>query len=117
MVMDQQKALGILASYAGQLSADQQQALLDRYTFTRTVNGAAVQLPDPYAAALAHLMHPDTIKQRSEGGVSETYIDPADVAAYLRSESQALQATWPLDDATMRVVDVDLLLDVQGWGG
>lgn len=116
--MDRARALEILADYAPTLDLAGQGTLLDRHSVTRTVNTVSVTLYDPYAAALAYIMHPNTIKQRSEGSVSETYIDPAQVADYLRQMSAELRANWPVDDAALAAPGaLDLTLDIRGWGG
>lgn len=109
-------ALTILLRYTPELTGPEREALLDEQTVTRTVNGVAVQLLDPYAAAVAHLMHPATVKARTEGSVSETYIDPEKAAAYLQGESARLRAGWPLADAVVsNAAPFDLTLDVRGW--
>ncbi|MFC6591679.1 hypothetical protein ACFP81_06415 [Deinococcus lacus] len=116
-MMDRAQALDILAEYAPALLLDGAGLLIDRHATLRVVGGVALTLYDPYAAALAYLMHPNTVKQRSEGGVSETYIDPVQVAEYLRQMSAQLQANWPLDDAvTAQQPNLDLTLDIRGWG-
>lgn len=111
--MDAAAALVILARYTPELGDTDRTALLTEFTTTRTVAGQSVSLPDPYAAAVAHLMHPATLKSRTEGSVSETYIDPAQVVAYLQEQSAALRATWPVETAP--ATSLDLRLTFEGW--
>ena len=50
---------------------------------------------------------------RTEGSVSESYLEPEKVAVYLQSQSLALRDSWPLGDALP--LEFDLTLDIQGW--
>lgn len=110
--LDRPAALLIAQRYIpGASDAD---TLLTQYTVTRTVLGVPVPLYDPYAAALAYLMNPYTVKARSEGGVSETYIDPTTVAAWLQGESLLLRSGWPLGDSAVKP-GLDLTLTFGGW--
>lgn len=112
--MDRAQALAILARYTPELDSGQRSGLLEEHTVTRQVSGAAVELFDPYAAAVAHVMNPATVKARTEGSVSETYIDPVQVVAYLQGESTRLRESWPAADV-LAVPILDLTLDVRGW--
>lgn len=103
-----------LERYTAELSPEDRATLLEEHTTARTVAAESVQLHDPYSAAVAHLMHPATVKARTQGSVSETYIDPAQVAAYLQEASRGLRATWPLADGPA-TVPLDLRLTIEGW--
>lgn len=111
--MDRAAALAIAGRY---VPAEQADALLTEHTVTRTVLGVPVPLYDPYAAALAWLMNPVTVKSRTEGSVSESYIEPEKVAAYLEGQSLALRESWPVGDVSGEPLAFNLELDVQGWG-
>lgn len=111
-MLTQAQALSILGRY---VPAEQAEPLLSENTITRTVGGVALSLYDPYAAALAYLMHPNTVKSRTEGSVSETYIDPTTVAAYLEGQSALLRESWPVADPAGAALEWDLSLDVRGW--
>lgn len=111
--MDGAQALTIVQRYVPDPA--EAATLLAEHTITRTAAGADVLLYDPYAAALAYLMNPATVKSRTEGSVSETYIDPAQVAAWLSKQSDALRASWPAADDTGTALAWDLTLDVRGW--
>lgn len=110
-------ALAILTRYTVSLAPDGRLSLLqETVTVRETANGTAT-LYDPYRAALAYLMSPETLKARSEGSVSETYIDPASVAEYLREESASLRASWPTPapvNSSPAPLSVDL--EIIGWG-
>jgi hypothetical protein len=111
--MDRTKALLILERY---VEDDLEQiTLLDETAVTLTVLGQAVTLYDPYAAALAHLMHPDALKARTEGSVSETYVDHKEVVGYLQGKSAELRASWPVDDGALPTVRPNLTLTFGGW--
>ncbi len=113
-MLSEAQALTILGRYAPPSEAP---VLLAEHTVTRSVRGVQTALYDPYAAALAYLMNPATVKSRTEGQVSETYIDPAQVAAYLQQQSTALREMWPPPDVTSTGTAFDdLTLDVVGWG-
>ena len=112
--MDETKALLVLARYTDGSSTIERLNLLNETAQKRTVSGELKTYPDPYAAALAHLMHPDTVKQRTEGSVSETYTDLKDVVSYLRGMSAALVSTLPLDDS-QATIKPDLTLSFTGW--
>lgn len=111
--MDGAQALTIVQRYVP--DPTEAAALLAEQTFTRSVLGVPVTLYDPYAAALAYLMNPATVKARTEGSVSETYIDPAQVAAYLRQESTTLRESWPAADTETAWEFPDLSLEIVGW--
>ncbi len=111
--MDRAAALLIAGRY---VPVEQVDALLVENTVTRTVLGVSVALYDPWAAALAYLMHPGTVKSRTEGSVSETYLDPSTVAAYLSAQSLLLRESWPVGDAVGTALELDLELTVIGWG-
>lgn len=113
--MDAEQALRILERYAPELSEPQLLDLLGEQTVRRTVGGLERELLDPYAAALAHLMNPATVKARTEGSVSETYIDPSQVAGYLERQSALLRESWPAADPVGEAATFDLTLDVRGW--
>lgn len=113
-MLSEAQALQIVSEYAPGLTPERLGELLARHTVTRRVSGLAREFYDPYAAALAHLMHPATVKSRTEGSVSETYIDPAQVAAYLQGESAALRESWPPADGAVSGFP-DLTLDIRGW--
>lgn len=113
-MLSEAQALTILGRYAPPSEAP---VLLAEHTVTRQVSGVQTALYDPYAAALAYLMHPDTLKARTQGSVSETYIDPAQVAAYLQQQSTALRESWPAPDVTSSGTAFDdLTITVVGWG-
>ena len=109
------QALVILTRYTPDLSAEQRTALLNENTVTRTVGGTATPLIDPYAAALDDLFDPERVKARTEGTVSETYIDPKDVADHLRGKSAELRASWPVDDVDV-ARPLNTRMTLRGWG-
>lgn len=113
--MERAAALAVLGRYAPELSDPARGVLLDEQSVTRRVAGQDQVLFDPYAAAVAHLMNPATVKARTEGSVSETYIDPEKVAAYLQGESQRLREGWPLADVSGTPTDFDHTITVLGW--
>ncbi|WP_019008978.1 hypothetical protein [Deinococcus aquatilis] len=113
--MERAAALGVLERYAPELSEPARGALLDEQSVTRRVGGQDQVLLDPYAAAVAHLMNPATVKARTEGSVSETYIDPEKVAAYLQGESLRLRECWPAADVSSTTTDFDYTITVLGW--
>ena len=113
--MDSPEALPILARYTSGLTDGARVALLTETAVVRTVNAASVTLYDPYAAAVAHLMHPDTLKARTEGEVSETYVDFGPVVRYLEGQSALLRLTFPLDDS-LSTLKPYLNLNIVGWG-
>lgn len=112
--MDSAQALTILTRYTAGLSESERQALLEETATFRTVNGALATYYNPYAAATAHLMHPETVKSRSEGAVSETYLDIKDLLAWLTEQSRLLIATFPADDAT-RFTPFSMRGELVGW--
>lgn len=109
--MDRAAALLIAGRY---IPAEMAGPLLDEVTVTRVVLGLPVSLYDPYAAALAYLMHPGTVKSRTQGSVSESYIEPGDVAAYLQAQSLLLRESWPVGDGVAG--EISLELNIVGWG-
>lgn len=114
MILTEAEALAILKDYAPDLDAEASGELLARKTETRTVAGQAVELRDPFGAALADLMRPDRVTARSQGSTSETYVDPFRVAAYLQAESDGLRASWPLgDDKAPEPINTDM--ELIGW--
>jgi hypothetical protein len=109
-------ALSILSRYTSALAPDRRLALLEETTTVRETSEATVTLYDPYRAALAYLMSPETLKARAEGSVSETYIDPATVADYLREESASLRLSWPAEKPPVAApVALNVDLDIRGW--
>lgn len=111
------QAFQIVSEYAPGLTPERVEELLIRHAVTRQVGGLMQEFYDPYAAALAYLMNPATVKSRTEGSVSETYIDPAQVAAYLQQQSAALRESWPPPDVTSTGTAFDSLeISVIGWG-
>lgn len=113
-MLSEAQALTILGRYVPPSEAP---VLLAEHTVTRSVRGVQTALYDPYAAALAHLMHPATVKSRTEGSVSESYIDPAQVAAWLERQSTLLRESWPPPDVTSTGTAFDdLTITVVGWG-
>lgn len=110
-----EQALKIVARYTPDLTVEQRTDLLTEKAVTRTVAGQPVTLFDPYASALADLYDPERVKARTQGSVSETYIDPESVAAYLRGESDALRAAWPADDIDSAPRTLDTRLTLKGW--
>lgn len=112
--MTQAEALPILTRYTAGLTNDERTALLTETAVKRTVNESETLLYDPYAAALAHLMHPDTLKAKTEGEVSETYADLGSVTRYLERKSADLQAAFPLPEDA-RTLKPDLTLTFFGY--
>lgn len=82
---------------------------LAEHTQTRVVSGREAVLYDPYAAALSYVLSPDYVTSRTEGSVSETYIDPELVVNYLRAQSEKLRLSWGSSWLT------SVELDVRGW--
>ena len=116
-MLTEAQALLILARYAPSLIPTALTSLLAERTEVRTTTTGTVTLYDPYRAAIGYLMSPDTVKARTEGSVSETYIDPVAVAAFLQGESVTLRESWPLavisGTATAHAINTDL--DYRGW--
>lgn len=114
-VLTQEQAVTILARYAEGLEGWQHLVLLAEKNETRIVNGQPVTLHDPYATALAYIMNPRTLRQKTEGAVTEAYADLNAVAQYLRDESAALRASWPIGDAQGSTASVNTDMDLLGW--
>lgn len=114
-MMTLEQALKIVGRYTPDLTPAQREDLLNEKAESRTVGGQVVTLFDPYAAALADLYDPERVKARTQGSVSETYIDPESVAGYLRGESASLRAGWPIDEAAVQT-PLDTRLRLRGWG-
>lgn len=113
--MELSQALPTLRRYTEDLGEGDRFGLLEETSVKRTVGGEEVQLYDPYAAALTHLMHPNTLKQRSEGETSETYIDLGPLVSFLQGKSAEVRAMWPLDDSAA-TLKPNLELNIVGWG-
>ncbi|AFZ66070.1 hypothetical protein [Deinococcus peraridilitoris] len=70
----------------------------------------------PYATALAYLSRPDRLKSRSEGEVSETFVDPAASLAFLEGKSGEWDAGLPDDPNTAEVEnELDLRVTFTGY--
>ena len=110
--MDYADALDILARYVP--SGADLDGLLTENAVTRTVLGVGVTFYDPYAAAAAYLMHPDTVVKRTAGSWTEEFVDPLKLVAWLEGRSIALRLTWPPADPVGGSFP-DLTLDVRGW--
>lgn len=110
--MERPAALIIVQRYVPLADAD---ALLTEHTVTRTVLGVPTPLYDPYAAAVAYLMHPDTVTRRTAGSWTEEYLDPMKLVAWLEGQSAILRASWPVDDNLLGGAFPDLRIDVRGW--
>lgn len=113
--MQRAEAIEILKEYAPELTEQQLASRIDRHSISRVIGGVTVALYDPYAAAAAYVLSPMAVKSRSQGDVSETYADPVTVAQYLEQLSAQLRANWPIADGD-KAGDLDLSLDIRGWG-